>query len=225
MKLRITAAVVAIAALTSAIPAQATIVYRTFTGTASGSDAAGYFGGGNIVDQTFSATFKVDTSATITNSGSGYWDQHSAAPNQPILAAAITIGGHLLDVTIPSTANESFTIHLTNPWAWTFGALNNVNRADSIGGLRVLLYTTQNGAPNPLTIDAAFHYDYRAGDTREGFFRFGGDEINLTVESVTQTPILAAVPEPSTWAMMILGFAGVGFMAYRRKNKTALSAA
>ncbi|MES2193446.1 MAG: PEPxxWA-CTERM sorting domain-containing protein [Pseudomonadota bacterium] len=30
-----------------------------------------------------------------------------------------------------------------------------------------------------------------------------------------------AVPEPSTWAMMILGFAGVGFMAYRRKNHGA----
>jgi hypothetical protein len=31
----------------------------------------------------------------------------------------------------------------------------------------------------------------------------------------------SAVPEPSTWAMMVLGFAGVGFMAYRRKNKAA----
>jgi hypothetical protein len=30
--------------------------------------------------------------------------------------------------------------------------------------------------------------------------------------------VTAAVPEPSTWAMMILGFAGVGFMAYRRKT-------
>ena len=29
---------------------------------------------------------------------------------------------------------------------------------------------------------------------------------------------VAAVPEPSTWAMLILGFAGLGFMAYRRKN-------
>lgn len=26
-----------------------------------------------------------------------------------------------------------------------------------------------------------------------------------------------SVPEPSTWAMMILGFFGLGFMAYRRK--------
>jgi hypothetical protein len=36
---------------------------------------------------------------------------------------------------------------------------------------------------------------------------------------VSADVILTAVPEPSTWAMMVLGFAGVGFMAYRRKNK------
>jgi hypothetical protein len=35
----------------------------------------------------------------------------------------------------------------------------------------------------------------------------------------------AVVPEPSTWAMMILGFAGVGFTAYRKKNKMPLKAA
>jgi len=34
---------------------------------------------------------------------------------------------------------------------------------------------------------------------------------------------VAAVPEPSTWAMMILGFACVGFMAYRRRNQAALA--
>ena len=32
----------------------------------------------------------------------------------------------------------------------------------------------------------------------------------------------SGVPEPSTWTMMILGFAGVSFMAYRRKNRPAL---
>jgi hypothetical protein len=30
---------------------------------------------------------------------------------------------------------------------------------------------------------------------------------------------VSAVPEPSTWAMMILGFCGLGFMAYRRKRE------
>ena len=44
------------------------------------------------------------------------------------------------------------------------------------------------------------------------------DKANLTgVVTVT-----AAVPEPATWAMMILGFFGVGFMAYRRKAEGAL---
>jgi hypothetical protein len=39
----------------------------------------------------------------------------------------------------------------------------------------------------------------------------GLDDINVT-----------AVPEPSTWAMMLLGFAVVGFAAYRRKSRAAL---
>jgi hypothetical protein len=34
----------------------------------------------------------------------------------------------------------------------------------------------------------------------------------------TDLSVTTAVPEPSTWAMMILGFFGVGFMAYRRKQ-------
>jgi hypothetical protein len=36
---------------------------------------------------------------------------------------------------------------------------------------------------------------------------------------------VSEVPEPSTWAMMLLGFAGIGFMAYRRKPKPVLMAA
>jgi choice-of-anchor C domain-containing protein len=35
------------------------------------------------------------------------------------------------------------------------------------------------------------------------------------IDNVSVVP----VPEPSTWAMMILGFAGIGFLAYRRRNR------
>jgi hypothetical protein len=35
---------------------------------------------------------------------------------------------------------------------------------------------------------------------------------------------VSPVPEPSTWAMMLLGFVGLGFMGYRRKSKPALMA-
>ena len=41
------------------------------------------------------------------------------------------------------------------------------------------------------------------------------------VLSVTPTP----VPEPSTWAMMLAGFAGLDALAYRASRKTAAAAA
>jgi hypothetical protein len=44
------------------------------------------------------------------------------------------------------------------------------------------------------------------------------DNQTLVTES-TDLSRTTPVPEPSTWALMILGFAGVGFMAYRRKNQ------
>jgi PEP-CTERM motif len=41
------------------------------------------------------------------------------------------------------------------------------------------------------------------------------DEPNLFFSGAAPT-----VPEPSTWAMMLLGFAGLGFMGYRARRKT-----
>jgi hypothetical protein len=38
------------------------------------------------------------------------------------------------------------------------------------------------------------------------------------------TQIDPAVPEPSTWAMMVLGFAGLGFITYRRQQKAPFAA-
>jgi hypothetical protein len=59
---------------------------------------------------------------------------------------------------------------------------------------------------------------------------FSGGEFSLpyTVALSASLPdglSIASVPEPSTWTMLILGFAGIGFMAYRRKATPALMAA
>jgi len=52
-----------------------------------------------------------------------------------------------------------------------------------------------------------------SGDLKVGYWdSFYGDN------SGTQTLTIAAVPEPATWAMLVVGFAGIGFMAYRRKS-------
>jgi hypothetical protein len=53
---------------------------------------------------------------------------------------------------------------------------------------------------------------------------------DLTFESAgsftgTMTPITASVPELSSWAMMLIGFAGLGFAGYRASRKSASIAA
>jgi hypothetical protein len=42
-----------------------------------------------------------------------------------------------------------------------------------------------------------------------------GSSLILDVTTKGNTPV---VPEPSTWAMMLLGFAGLGFVGYRRRG-------
>jgi hypothetical protein len=52
--------------------------------------------------------------------------------------------------------------------------------------------------------DGTYTYDFGTGPNAD----------SVVVNIGTVSP----VPEASTWAMMILGFAGIGFIAYRRKN-------
>jgi len=65
-----------------------------------------------------------------------------------------------------------------------------------------------SGGPTSLSI---------AGGTYSFYDEAGG----LTTGYFSYTEIAAAVPEASTWAMMILGFASVGFLTYRRRNRAA----
>ena len=41
--------------------------------------------------------------------------------------------------------------------------------------------------------------------------------------SITAVP--SAVPEPSTWAMMLLGFAGLGYAGYRASRRESAATA
>ncbi len=91
-------------------------------------------------------------------------------------------------------------------------------------GITVNGPTGGNGQPGPIQLSIML-----AGlDTSDfvqnaaGYY-FGADVSNPAGDTgpVGANTLTAAVPEPSTWAMMLLGFAGVGFMAYRRKSKPA----
>jgi hypothetical protein len=81
---------------------------------------------------------------------------------------------------------------------------------------------------------------FAVGDANQDFSAFGitGIPTDETIKSIIISDSdgfkslkqmafdqISPVPEPSTWAMMILGFLGIGFMAYRQKNLAALSVA
>jgi len=91
-----------------------------------------------------------------------------------------------------------------------------------------------------LTIDfeSAKHFTYTGGSfdlainditlTTNRFLHADADFLTGTfsnISTASSAPPISAIPEPSTWAMMILGFVGVGFMAYRRRNQAPALAA
>jgi hypothetical protein len=99
----------------------------------------------------------------------------------------------------------------------------------SSGNLVMEVFTT-NQANVPISNTTGFFQADNTGTSISRVYRYGDPTIALQHENVGlvtefSTSAVASVPEPSTWAMMILGFAGLGFMAYRRNSKPALSVA
>jgi hypothetical protein len=72
---------------------------------------------------------------------------------------------------------------------------------------------------------------FTGGSATDTVFDLGSDfgpNIDLTVSGfaiVAIGGVVEAVPEPSTWAMMLLGFAGLGFVGYRTQRGSATLAA
>jgi hypothetical protein len=92
-------------------------------------------------------------------------------------------------------------------------------RTDGTTGAYTLLTVT----PDPLSNQAAFNFTSAslAAGTYD-FEIFYADRSSTDASLVLAADVAAAVPEPATWAMMILGFLGLGFMAYRNKAPVRL---
>ncbi|MEH2623007.1 hypothetical protein V1292_001062 [Bradyrhizobium sp. AZCC 1719] len=94
---------------------------------------------------------------------------------------------------------------------------------DAEGSHSILALNLNSNYSGNITLGAGTHeFTFFFARGGHGFGRspyFGIDGVSLVQQQV------GAVPEPSTWAMMLLGFAGVGFITYRRKAKAATAAA
>jgi hypothetical protein len=80
-----------------------------------------------------------------------------------------------------------------------------------------IIHPWANGSPPPFSDSVATQYAY--GSSPQTYIDYYNGQFipgNFNV---------SAVPEPSTWAMLILGFATMGAMTYRRRRKIAMCAA
>jgi len=138
-----------------------------------------------------------------TNIGSGSF----SGPGQ------INLQPFKFDVDINATAaaccnlaflNETLTLN-SNPNPFQLHIAVDIDSADT---LHIIGGETFNFAGYTIVIN---HQDFAP----QGI----GSLLGNVTATVTGGGDVGAVPEPATWAMMLLGFAGVGFMAYRRKSK------
>jgi hypothetical protein len=144
----------------------------------------------------------------------GTLDPLGGAPAAPLGYAWSNSG---VDLTMQLTAG-SFTINSVDLAAGT-GLAHTVTIQGFSSGVLIDSFTTASLAPIPNSSFSTIALGW-AGIDELTFSNNRSENLLLTNFDVITT----AVPEPSTWAMMILGFAGVGFMAYRRKSKPALMA-
>jgi PEP-CTERM motif/Carbohydrate binding domain len=93
------------------------------------------------------------------------------------------------------------------------------NTFDFFFGSNHLLTTVNQGA------SSFFNYTYTASDTAPTLmrFEFRQDPNYWGLDDVSVQGPLGAVPEPTTWAMMLLGFGGIGMAMRRRRRQPVLA--
>jgi hypothetical protein len=186
---------------------------ETLSGTDPTTGAPIYSGGTAFTNATFAVVVTGDT-ANIVGAGTGFvTNTGTATVSIGSFSANFTPDirvGSVYDTSNPpntASANVGFGQAQPAPVAFVAEALFN----PAFQGYDLGLTGLTGGTPNFIS---------QTYSTTNGFLTFDSAS-SLTFEAISQT---SAVPEASTWAMMILGFAGLGFMAYRRKSTSALMA-
>jgi len=217
-------------------PASATLIDVIYKGTVtagSSPDQIGLFGpaDADLTGDAFVATFVMDTSkgtnySTATENyitgGTTY------GTTSPMISATLEINGmsHTIDGSVngtvqtflgyPGISNQAYhgATATNNDPLWLDVA--NAHGA-SVGNI-------------PFTIDVPLDFVFDSSDVGNGeaLFHSGGLSTSLDLgptELIYQYPPTdgggGAVPEPSTWALMLLGFVGLSAFGYRRTRSFA----
>jgi hypothetical protein len=201
-------------------PSYAFSYNRTFTQTALGTATEETIATFNNA-ASGAVTFTGATTATVTSNPSGY-------------AGAYNNGSQFdyqFSVNQTSNFSLSFATAATNgsPYGY-YVELYGYSPDNSIYyGTPIAYYTGENtsGANNVSILPGNYYfyiYEYYYNDY---ITQSGPGSASASTAGDFNFAITTAVPEPATWAMMLLGFVGLGLAALRRtkKNGAALAAA
>jgi hypothetical protein len=202
---------------------------------ANGGFEQGTFNGGNSLAQQLKPGDSALSNWTIRNApATWYANGWNNNPQQiPLSPRTGNFGLNLADGSVRFvTASQTFNLlpfqqYQLSFWVGNYSANNgpagvNVNITDGTSNTILLSETALTPIANESSTWTRFAFNFIADGTsntisfseRNGPSYIGLDDVSI-----------AAVPEPATWAMMILGFAGMGVMAYRRRNQNAALAA
>jgi hypothetical protein len=212
----------------AASPASATVVYVDYMGTVTeGFDGDGLFGpiNGDLTGLTFTAHYLFDISLGDRDTNSyidkvtGGYDFGNASP---ALGATLTIAGQSVQFTgerlgINFVSQDGQYAELDDDAGYYLN--NQINNGPAFEPSLTTPFSAST---------AAFSSNYANSITNGGGFAIGGaggSLFNTNVSGGLGTGAVAAVPEPATWAMMLIGFGGIGFAMCRRKNNVTTTIA
>jgi hypothetical protein len=163
-----------------------------------------------LFDVTFAApTISVDAHLTAVLDGSDY--------DVTGITGTVQYGGNVFHITglytVAGTPAGAFAEVSGTNFDWFFN--NTIHTAGGLQWDSNGLVFTANGQFFNLFSDV-FDINNALLTSDPALGEFAGFEDTLGAGTIS------AVPEPSTWAMMILGFLGTGFVGYRRKSRPAL---
>jgi hypothetical protein len=157
--------------------------------------------------------------------------------NEPVLwheSYEITLNGHIIFENPGAIVGPFTGDDIWMAFVHAFGQFTGKTDMQAGAVLKVLIAVLEHfdSFSVPSTPPGEFDYAYNTVNQPVGTFAVGtiddlGQKIalNLGKNTLSFDASLFVVPEPSTWAMMLLGFAGLGFVGYRRTRRAKPQAA
>jgi hypothetical protein len=216
-------------ALLAATPAQAATYIITYQGTVYGSygsslDGLGFTAVYTLTDPLPGAILYGDGSTYAATYGGSYY----SAPSP--VSATLTING----ITRAFSGDEQNYAEQYNDYGGSFdevrhysGDIKVINGSYVSNYIQNYISSYSNDFLSSIDYTSPLSYTVQAGDTGYGYFRFyapDGGYANgyLNSTSVTIAALAGGVPEPATWALMILGFGLVGGVLRRQRRRIAV---